>query len=263
MRVETNEDLVKRNKQIATYLFFFSLAVLILGFLAANGSLIGIDLAEDAASIYLIVMPAILVIGLMSTLVSVRMTNMWVRQPRPEDAIQTGLKGISTKSVLYNYLHLPARHVLICPQGVFAIITRYQDSKFSVDNDKWKTHRNPLGRILSIFRMDGVENPTAEARLAADHIQQIMDDLEIDVEVQPLIIFVDPRAELEIGETSIPVLYAVDKASVRDKEVRLKPNLKEYMRSIPKEEYQTLTPEEIEAFEDSTIEFEEVIVEEE
>ena len=261
MRVEINEDLVKRNRRVATYLFFFSLAVLLFGFLAANGSFFGADaLSEDAGSLYLFAMPVVLVIGFVSTLVSVRMTNMWVRQPRPEDAIRTGLKGISNKSILYNYLHMPARHILIAPQGVFILTTRYQDGHYEVKNDRWHTKRSPIGRLLSLFRMDGIENPHLDSKIATQHVQEIMDELEIDIEVQPLILFIDPRAELDIQDSTVPVMYAMDKATIGKKEVRLKPNLKEYLKSIPKDEYQTLTDEEIEKFEDATLEFEEVAV---
>ncbi len=260
MRIETNEDLITRNRRIATYLFFFSLFVLGFGFLAANGAFLNTVDEATGQQLYLILMPIILVIGLVSTLVSVRMTNLWVRQPRPEDTIQLGLKGISTKSVLYNYLHLPARHVLICPQGVYAIITRYQEGSFTVvggaDGDKWTTHRSPAGRIFSIFRMDGIGDPTTEAKQAAQHIQEIMDEIGIEVEVEPLIIFVDPRTQLEVNNPSIPVVFAMDKATMGKKEITLKPNLKQYLKGINKKDYQTLTDEEIEQFENATIEFE-------
>lgn len=245
MRVETNEDLVKRNKKLATYLFIFSLAVLILGFFAANGDAFGIGLIDT--NLYVLVMPILLLVGLVSTVISVRMTNLWIRQPRPEEAIQIGLKGMSNKSVLYNYLHLPTRHVLICPQGVFAIVTRFQDGRFEVSDDKWKTRRSPLSRIFSMFRMDGIGDPVADANLAAKHIQTTFDEINPEIKVKPLIVFVDPRVTLEIGTTSVPVLHANPKATN---------SLKDYLRSIPKEEQISLTPEEIKAFEDATVEFE-------
>ena len=256
MRIETNEDIIKRNRRMATFFFFFSLFVLGFGFLAANGAFLNTLDEETGQRLYVILMPIVLIVGMISTLVSVRLTNNWVRQPRPEDALRVGMKGISNKSVLYNYLHMPTKHVLITPQGMFAIITRYQDGKFTVDNDEWQTRRNPLSRILSIFRMDGVDNPTEEANLAADYVQGIVDEIGVDVEVLPLIVFVDPRAELEIGKISVPVVYAMDKATVGKEEVRLKPNLKEYLKGFKKEDYHTLTEEEIEKFEEVTLDFE-------
>src|SRR5690554_4101962 len=123
MRIETNQKLVKRNTQIAQYLFFFSMGVLVIGFLVTNQQLLGVDpTSEQAVTLSLLVPSLILPVGLVTTLVSVRMTNLWIRRPRPEVVLQENLKGMGSKSVLYNYYHFPARHVLICPQGVFAII---------------------------------------------------------------------------------------------------------------------------------------------
>lgn len=246
MRIETNEDLVSRNRKIATYMFIFSLIVLVLGFLAANGDAFGITFLS--ANLYLAVMPILLIVGLAATLISVRMTNYWIRMPRPEDAIREGLKGLSNKSVLYNYLHLPARHVLICPQGIFVIATRFQDGRIAVDEDKWQTRRSPLSAVFSMFRMDGIGDPTSDATKAAEHIQDYVDEINADIKVQPLILFVDPRAKIEVGETTIPVLHADPKSHI---------SLKDYLRKIPKEERTPLTDEEIQAFEEATIEYEE------
>lgn len=245
MRVETNEDLVNRNKKIATYLFIFSLIVLVLGFFAANGDAFGVELLD--ASLYVVIMPILLLVGLVCTVISVRMTNLWIRQPRPEEAIQAGLKGMSNKSVLYNYLHLPARHVLICPQGVFAMITRFQDGRIQVNGDEWKTKRSVFSAIFSVFRMDGVGNPVAEANKAAKHIQEYVDEINPEIKVQPLIIFVDPRVQIEIENATLPVLHTDPKAEN---------SLKDFMRKFPKDETQTLTQEEISAFEEATIDFE-------
>src|SRR5215207_4056948 len=130
MRVETNSKLVRRNRQIAQYLFFFSFGVLLLGLFVTNQ-----QAASMQANDLLLggILPSLVVLlAFITTITSVRMTNMWVREPRPEVALREGLKGLSNKSVLYNYYHLPARHVLIAPQGVFVITTRFQEGRFTV-----------------------------------------------------------------------------------------------------------------------------------
>lgn len=247
MRIVTNAELAKRNRKIATMLFFASLIILISGFFVANGQLLGIDSLETFDPIiYVSVMPVVLLVGFTSTLISVRMTNLWVRQPRPEDVIQNNLKGLSKKSALYNYFHFPARHVLVCPQGIFVIITRFQDGRFTVKGDRWKTHRGFISQIFTIFRLDGIGNPTQEAQDAAAYIQSIVEGYDPDIKVQPLILFVDPRAELEIEDPVVPVLYGDPKRE---------PSLKNYLRDIDKEE--NSGPENlaefIQEFEDATL----------
>jgi len=227
MRVETNRKLVRRNRRIAQYLFFFSLAVLIGGFIVANQPVVN---REDPNFTLALLLPSlVLPVGFISTLVSVRMTNLWVRQPRPEQAIQEALKGINKKSVLYNYYHFPARHVLIAPQGVFAMITRFQDGRYQVKGDKWQTYGGLFSAFGRFFRRDDIGNPTEEAMRAADHVKRFFEPFAPDIEVQPLILFVDPRARLEINDPVLPVLYTDDKQ---------KPNLKDYMRDLAQQQKQ-------------------------
>ncbi len=225
MRIETNNDLVKRNRRTANLLFFFSMGVLIAGFLVANLQLTAKDGLTLALSVILpwIVLP----VGFISTLISVRMTNLWVRQPRPEKAIPAGLKGLSKRSILYNYYHFPARHVLIAPQGVFAIVTRYQDGRYIVDGDKWQSPGGPFAAIGRFFRRDAIGNPTADANKAAAYVKGLLEKTLPNVEVQPMIIFVDPKARVEIINSTVPVLFADE-----NKE----PNLRDFMRQLSQKE---------------------------
>jgi hypothetical protein len=246
MRVETNEKLVKRNRQFAQGLFFASLAILIGGFILTNQPLFNPNQPMDESLLYL-VPSVILPIGLVMTLASVRMTNLWIKQPRPEIVIREGLKGVSNKSVLYNYYHFPARHVLICPQGVFAIVTRFQDGGHKVEGDKWSSRKSFMGRLLTIMRLDGIGNPTQDAIEAAKHVQKLIDPIMPDVQVQPLIIFIDPRVQLEINDPTVPVLYPSEKQE---------PNLKDYLRSSKEKRKVNTNPQLLalqQAFEEATL----------
>jgi len=221
MRIETNNELVKRNRRTANILFFFSMGILIAGFLVANLQLT----AKDGITLFISVVAPwiVLPLGFISTLISVRMTNLWVRQPRPEKAIPAGLKGLSKRSVLYSYYHFPARHVLVAPQGVFAIVTRYQDGIYKVDGDKWQSPGGPFAAIGRFFRRDAIGNPTEDANKAAAYVKGLLEKTLPNVEVQPMIIFVDPKARLEINNPTMPVLY-----SDENKE----PNLRDFMRQL-------------------------------
>jgi len=248
MRIATNEQIVESNKKTATRLFFFSLLILLAGFLLANGSAFGlIDPELIDGAVYLFGMPLILLVGFITTMISVRMTNIWVRVPRPEDAIEEGLKGISNKSALYHYFHLPARHVLICPQGIFAIVTRFQDGKIVAKNGRWRIKRNIISQILSAFRFDSLGDPQIDAEDAADHIRYLIEDYDPDIPVYPVIVFHDPRAELFLDDPDIPAVYADPKRE---------PNLRDYVRDKDRAE-QFDTNEKLTAF---ITEFEEYTV---
>jgi hypothetical protein len=239
MRIVTNTSLAKRNRQIAQYISLFSFGVLLLG-LFINFQL----LSSEDVLLNSVIPSAILIIAMISTFISVRMNNQWARQPRPENVLPEALKGISTKSVLYNYHHNPARHVLIAPQGVFAITIRWQDGNFAVNGDRWRAQRSALNRLAGAFRFDSLGEPTIDAQRHAQRVAELLSPIAADVPVQPLIVFTGARVNLTIENPTIPVLYASTK---------LEPNLKSYMKDLAKTPQKTLTEAQIEAFEAATV----------
>ena len=227
MRIVTNKSLIKKKKGRATRLFFVSLAVLVGGFFIANGQLLGF-IPEGAIpeEIYVLIMPLVLLFGFIATLASVRMTNLWIRIPRPEKAIPDGLKGISNRAALYNYYHFPVRHILVTPQAIFPIITRFQDGKFSVKDKKWKAHKGPIGTLFTALRLDGIGDPNREAEIAKQYVRHIVEDWDDELPIQPIIVFIDPKADVTIEDPVVPVVYADSKKS---------PSLKEYVKSFGEE----------------------------
>ena len=251
MRIVTNKKLARRNRKITNYLFFGTFGALILGFVVINSSIFT-GQAPDA--LMLLLQTAVLPVAFVLTIVSVRMTNLWARAPRPENAIQDGLKGLSNKSILYNYYHFPARHVLICPQGVYAIVTRWHDQAFIVRDGKFHSQRNILSKFFSLIRFDGVGKPFRDAEAARQQVQGALDEIAADIAVQPLIVFVNPAAQLDLEDKlEAPVLFADPKQ---------KPNLKDYLREAKrgldeaKRKNASLMPlsdAQIEAFEQATL----------
>lgn len=218
MRVVVNTRRVRRNRQIAQYAFFVTLGVLILGLFVTN--------AAPNNPVLLIAPLIVLPIGVIATIYSVRMANLWLREPRPEAVLQQGLKGQSTRSVLYHYF-FPARHLLISPQGVFSLTIRPQDGRFTVKGDRWRKQGSLMSQFMTFFRQDAVGNPHLEAQHEAARTQQLLDQVlpGAGVTVQPLIVMIGPYAEVEVEESSIPILYADSKK---------KPNLKTFFKDIKK-----------------------------
>ncbi|MCK6577674.1 MAG: NERD domain-containing protein [Anaerolineae bacterium] len=248
MRVETNDRLVRRNRQIAQYLFFATFAILIGGLFVINQQAID---SEGNFALVAVLQALVLPVAFISTIVSVRMTNLWVRVPRPEVLIRDGLKGLSNRSVLYNYYHFPARHVLICPQGVFVFVTRFQDGRFEVVDDKWRSRRSLPMRIVGLLRFDGIGDPTADAQRAVEHVKKLLAGVAPDVEVHPVIIFHDPRASVKVTGSSVPVRVA-EVEQKGDKKVTVL-RLRDLFKQPGASGKDPLTPEQITAFEEATL----------
>ncbi|MEO1441441.1 MAG: nuclease-related domain-containing protein [Chloroflexota bacterium] len=244
MRVETNDRIMRRNRKIAQYSFFISMGVWLAGLGVSFSGVFGDD-ASETLSLIEVGVTLTLPFALILALFAVYMTNLWIREPRPEQAIRDGLKGVSNKSVLYHYFHAPAKHVLISPQGVIVMIVRWQPGTMTVDGEKWRMERGVFGRMTGIFRLDGLGDPVGEAERAVEYIERILEPIAPDVDVEPLIVLTDPRAEADMTDSPIPVLYTDEKR---------KPNLKSFMRKHPDKGGELpLTDEQIEAFEKATL----------
>jgi len=238
VRVVTNVKLAARMRQIAQYLMFITFGVPLVGLFLIN--------TQPQSILLAVILPIlILFVALVVTVISVRLANLWVRVPRPEEIIPESLKGIGKQTVMYNYYHFPARHVLIVPQGVFALTVMYHDGKFTVNDDRWTRTQTGVARFLSLLRFDSFGNPTSEAKAAAEHVKRLLQPIAGDVDVQPLIIFIDPRVEVEVGDTSVPVVTA-DGA-------QKKGSIKDYLYNIGRGKHKTLTQDQIDAFEAATV----------
>lgn len=227
MRVVINEARLERNRRISHILFFVSLAGMGIGFFYTWTN------PTDSSSLSCMILPVLLFM----TLTSVRMANNWIREPRPVNALSDALKGLGQKYTIFHHL-LPAPHVLIAPEGVFTIHTVWQERTYTVNGSKWSGDRG-IGRwIMGYMRQDLIGNPFADAQFEAQQMQRLIDKIAPDsgVEVQPLIVFINPAATFEATDPLFPVLYADPKA---------KPSLRGWLRDQQPGERPTLSDEDL------------------
>lgn len=250
METIINSKLVERNRRIASWLFMGTFVLLAGSFIYFNYA---IFTNQGDSDLLLLLQALALPVIFIMTILSIRMTNLWNREPHPEKALAEGLKSVSKKSHIFHYYHSPARHVLIAPQGVFAIVTRWHEGKIFVNGENFKTDKSAISRFFSALRMDGVGNPASEARKAAEHVQKLLSDISPGIEVKPLVVFVSPKVELEITDPTLPILYADESKE---------PSLNEYMRKLNDEQRPDkqakvklpLTDQELELFRSATLE---------
>jgi hypothetical protein len=240
MRVVTNQQRIKRNRQIAQILFFLSLAILTGGLIFTN------SLARENE--LLMFLPCLIMpLGLVSTVLSVRLTNQYVRPPHAEDAIREGLKGINRRSILYNYVLPKVNHVLVAPQGVFTFTTRFQENRFKVEQDQWYNSkaRGPLAPLFLFLKQEGLGNPFKQATEEAATVQTIVDQAVpgSKITVQPVVVFTSPRATVEVIDPDIPVVSA---------DLKKKPSLKGLLRDEKKkDDAVALTPAQMESIDEA------------
>ena len=130
----------------------------------------------------------------------------WGRSPRPDQVIEASLKGFDDRYHYYAW-SLPQPYVLLSPQGIHVFTVRDQSGKITADGSNWKAKLN-WRRIVFAFAVEGLGNPSQEA---ADHASRLTDWIKTRLPdfagaAQPIILFTDPRVELEISQPPVPVL---------------------------------------------------------
>jgi hypothetical protein len=236
MRIYKNDQQIKRNRRVAQILFFVSLAILVSGLIVTN--------SVTRNEVLITLVPCVVLpIGLVTTWLSVRMTNQYIREPHPEDVLQLAAKGVGQDSAIYHYL-FKANHVLICPQGVFTFTTRFQQGPIKVKGTAIIDYkaRGIFGKWLTFMRQEQLGEPFKEADEAAESIQPLIDEAlpQAQLEVQPVIVFINPKVQMEVEDSPIPVVFGDPKK---------KPSLKTLLRES-RREGTALTPKQLSLIEE-------------
>jgi hypothetical protein len=132
--------------------------------------------------------------------------NRWVREPRADQALAQGLKGFDDRYVLYSY-SLPVPHVLLSPVGLFVLTAMGQDGTIHYDGNKFRRDFS-LGRLFRFMAEEGLGRPLAEAEREVETLRQYVAEREVaeDVEIQNVVVFYNPRAELDVSDAPVPIV---------------------------------------------------------
>ncbi len=133
-------------------------------------------------------------------------TRRFGRSPRPDERIAKELKGFDDRYSLYTYL-APAAFVFMGPSGIYTFAVREHGGKIVNTGDKWQ-HKGSRLNFLLAFSNEGIGNPSADAVEDADKMQKFLAEHAADVpaEVQPLVLFANPNAQLELKSPAVPVI---------------------------------------------------------
>ncbi len=198
MKIIKNEKLIKRNSTIGNFTSIGALVVLGVGMY--------ISLKRTDLFIYALVA---LLIGFTLTQVGMYMGNRYGRSPRPDERLDTGLKGLSGDYTIYHYM-TPVSHLLVGPAGVWLLMPYFQRGQVTFKKNRWQMSGG--GFIQGYMRVFGQENlgrPDIEVDNEVNGLKKFlakqMEESQIP-EIKPLMIFTNDDVEINAGETPIPAM---------------------------------------------------------
>jgi len=206
----SNPKLIRRNQQIGNYGQIGGMLILVAGFAASY------FLPNQLELPYLA-----LIAGFILVNIGASYNNHWGRVPPPDEAVDELLKGLDDHYTLVHF-RLGADHALFTPNGIVAILAKYERGLITYDGKKWR--QTGVSSLLKFFGTEALGNPIldaeAEAAALAKKLRKILQTDDVPP-VQPVVVFVYEKTRVECDTAPLPVLHAS--------------KLKEYVRRMPKQ----------------------------
>jgi hypothetical protein len=198
MKIIKNEKLIKRNSRIGQYTSLAALVVL--------G--IGMYISFTRPELFLWAVGALLV-GFTLTQVGMYFGNRWGRSPRPDEKLDTGLKGLTKDYNLYHWTS-PVSHLLVGPAGIWVLLPYHQRGIITYRKDRWRnTGGGFLQGYMRIFGQEGIGRPELEAEAETNSVRKAlakeMDEDEIP-EINALLVFTTEGVEIETEDAPTPAV---------------------------------------------------------
>ena len=197
MRIVANERHIKTRYLIGQYATLGGLVALIAGLLVSF-------LAPEQFAVTM----GSMVVGVFLSLVGGFLGNRYSGPLPHHEALAAVLKGLGGQYILLNYT-LPVPHVLVEPGGLTAIVVKTHKGRIVyVERGKWQHHQR--GKFFR--QMVGQENigfPDVDAERQVDKLASLVAERlpGVDIPTRAIVVFVNPSADLDAGDSPVPVFY--------------------------------------------------------
>jgi len=195
MRVISNTKKIDRNRKIGLYTSFGSLIILVVGLvLSFQPNMIAYAYGA-------------LLVGLISSQVGIYYGNRWGRSPRIDERLTNGLKGLDDRYTLYHYI-APVPHLLTGPSGIWVLVPQYQEGTILYEKNRFR--QQGVGVFKRFFAQEGLGRPEMEAQSYQQDMLKFLKKNLPDAnlpEVQPLIVFINPKASVQVAESPTPAMH--------------------------------------------------------
>ena len=198
MIIVRNEKLVTRNNRIGKYSGIISIVIL------AVGMYISFQYQEQMAYSLLA-----LVVGFTLSQVGIYYANRFGRSPRPDEELDTALKGLDDQYALYHY-QSPVSHLLVGPAGLWMLLPYPQKGKISYNEKRGRWKKIGGNFYMRFFAQDSIGSPEKEISSGIKRIHKALGKipgLEFP-EIQAALVFSDEKAVVEANNAPYPTLHA-------------------------------------------------------
>ncbi len=192
MNIETNENLIRRNARIAQISMVAGLLVLVGGMVLSfrSAEQFGLSLAA-------------LLVGFALSQIGIYYGNRWGRRPRPDEILNTALKGLDGRYSIYHYV-TPISHLLVGPAGIWVLLTRSQRGVITYEKGRWRQRGGGvMMTYLRIFAQEGLGRPELDIQHELENLEKFLRNLLEEDDLPSLnaaLVFTNENVEIAIDE---------------------------------------------------------------
>lgn len=198
MIIVRNERLVTRNNRIGTYSGILSIIIL------GAGMYISFKY-PDLISWSIISLAS----GFTLSQIGISYSNRFGRSPRPDETLDSALKGLDDQFALYHY-QSPVPHLLVGPAGIWILFPFTQKGKIIYDEKKGRWKKVGGNAYLKFFAQDNIGAPDKEIASSTKRLQKSLariPDFEVP-EIRSALVFSDENAVVEAENAPVPTLHS-------------------------------------------------------
>lgn len=197
MRIVRNVGHIKRRKRIARLSALF-------GFILLSGTFFVALRPGLLVPAYVLLFGGFILFNL-----GMQQVGKWSRTPRNDQMIDHQLVNLNERYALIHFAQIGKRvveHMLIHPGGIVVITAKELPGAIVGKNGRW---RKGGGGIRRMFGFSGPQlgQPSIETQQSIDAVEAALAAAQLEVDVTGAIIFLNPRAELDVTNPDFPAIY--------------------------------------------------------
>ena len=212
MKIISNEKLIKRNSTISQATSLSSLLIL------GAGMYISFSKPE-----YFTLSVAALLVGFILSQVGISLGNRFGRSPRPDELLDSGLKGLPNSYTIYHFT-TPAPNLLVGPAGIWLLLPFHQHGEISYDGKKWKLKGGGFAQsYMRIFGQGNISRPDLDAGVQKDKLIKTLKKEMAEEEIPSInaaIIFTSNSANVLADDAPVPTMHLKQLKSFIRKEAK-------------------------------------------
>jgi hypothetical protein len=204
MKIIKNEKLILRNSKIGKYTNIAGLALLLLSLYLSFTSLQG-----ESTSQQFTLLLAVMLLALILTQVSIYFGNRWGRSPRPDEILDTNLKGLPGDYTIYHFSS-PVPHLLVGPAGAWVLLPYHQRGLVTYRRNRFRASGGGFAQgYMRIFGQESLGRPELDAETEASSLKRFLAKQMEEDEIPPVrtaLVFLNDKIELQTDDAPLPAL---------------------------------------------------------